>query len=308
MKPIVIFNQRAGSIVRADAPITADTLRAAFAETGMSVDVRGVPGDAVDAAVAEAIAARPDAIIAGGGDGTIATAAARLVDTGLPLGVLPLGTLNHFARDLGLPGEWREAIPLLASSTVRRVDVAEVNGHIFINNCSLGSYAEAVRRRDRLRRDHGHGKWRAMVLAAWSVFRDLRRSRFHVASPEGDLAIRAPFLLVANNCYAGHVLDACLRPRLDDGRLWIYSTRVRSRPALVRLALQSLIRPLGDADSLEVHDRSDAVITVPQGSIPIAADGELLKLKPPLHFRSRPGALHVLAPSAPAANADQETG
>jgi diacylglycerol kinase family enzyme len=176
------------------------------------------------------------------------------------------------------------------------VDVAEVNGRIFINNCSLGSYAEAVRRRDRLRRARGFGKWRAMMLASWGVFRELRRLRLHIETPDRTVALRTPFVLVANNRYTGHVLSSSLRPQLNEGRLWLYTTRAHRHLALIRLMWQSLTRRIDAADELEVHSLTEAKISILHGTLPVAADGEILDVQPPLHFRIRPAALLVLAP------------
>lgn len=296
MKAIAVFNDGAGSVAAPDDPVTAGALREAFAAAGVAVDVRAARGPALADAFRAAVAERPDALFAGGGDGTLSAAAAHLVDTGIPLGPLPLGTLNHFARDLGLPGKWRDAVTVLATCQPRPVDVAEVNGRIFINNCSLGSYAEAVRRRDRLRRENGHGKWRAMALAVWSVFRELHRRRFRVTAPDGTLHLHSPFLVIANNRYAGHVLDASLRPRIDEGRLWLYSTRARGHGAVLRLVLQALVRPFHDADALDLRPATAVTVDVDSHPLPVAADGELLDVKPPLRFRIRPGALRVLAP------------
>ena len=303
MKAIVIFNDGAGSVAAPDDPVTARALRDAFAAAGIVTDVRAARGPALASAFRDAIAQHPDALFAGGGDGTISAAAAHLIATGIPLGPLPLGTLNHFVRDLGLPGKWREAIPLLAASHPRAVDVAEVNGRIFINNCSLGSYAEAVRRRDRLRRENGHGKWRAMALAVWSVFRELHRRRFRLVTTGSTRVVHSPFLVVANNRYAGHVLDASLRPCIDERQLWLYSTRARGRGAVLRLLFQALIRPFHDADALDLFPATEVTIEVDPHPLPVAADGELLDVKPPLRFRIRPGALRVLAPSPKDASA-----
>jgi diacylglycerol kinase family enzyme len=172
-----------------------------------------------------------------------------------------------------------------------------VNGQIFINNCSIGSYAEAVRRRDALRAERGHGKWRAMVLASWSVFRELRRLRLQIETPDRALTLRTPFVLVANNRYTGHVLATSLRPRLDEGRLWIYTTRAHRHAALIRLMWQTLTRRVDEADELEVHSLGEVTINSLRASIPVAADGEVIDVSLPLRFRIRPGALRVLAPA-----------
>lgn len=297
MNALLILNPHAGTIAGAPnglAPAEiVETLRAA----GIRVTQPEPKPAGLDSTLTAAVALRPEVVIVGGGDGTISTAAGVLADTGIPLGVLPLGTLNHFAADLGLPADWRKTVAALAQGSVRQVDVAEANGRVFVNNCSVGSYAEAVRRRDRLRHEQGHGKWRAMVLATLAVWRNFRRMRLRIDTPEGSLTLRTLFVLVANNRYSGGVLDSSLRPRLDEGRLWFYTTRAHRSGALLRLVWQSLTRRVDAADELEVHSATEMTITSERGPMPVAADGELIAPASTLHLRIRPGALRVLAPA-----------
>src|SRR5690606_38017273 len=115
--------------------------------------------------------------------------------------------------------------------------------HVFINNCSIGAYAEAVRRRDALRERRSLGKWRAMALACWQTFRRLHRIRF-ILTTDGARpgTVRSPLLVVANNRYSGHALDRSLRERLDEGRLWLYTAHVHRHLAALRLLWQSIVR------------------------------------------------------------------
>jgi diacylglycerol kinase family enzyme len=301
MNALLILNDGAGSVNGEKDAVTSDAVLGAFSRAGISVAARVAPPKRLCETLQAAADERPDALFVGGGDGTISAAAGCLVDTNIALGVLPLGTFNHFARDLGLPVPWQDALAALAQARPRAVDVGEVNGRIFINNCSLGSYPDAVRERDALRRAHGAAKWLAMLLATIKVFRRLRRLRLRIETPQDTLALRTPFMFVGNNAYSGHVLEHSLRPRLDEGRLWIYTTRAHRRLTLLRLAWQSFIHRIDAADALESHSVSEATVTSASGrAIPIAADGELLDLQPPLRFRIRPRALRVLAPAGEA--------
>ena len=136
-----------------------------------------------------------------------------------------------------------------------------------------------------------------MILASWAVFKELRRLRLQIAIPGETLTLRTPFVLVSNNRYAGRVLASSLRPRLDEGRLWLYTTRARRHGALLRLIWQTLTRKIDEADELEVHAVTEATISLAHGPLPVATDGEVLAVRSPLHFRIRPRALLVLAPS-----------
>jgi diacylglycerol kinase family enzyme len=299
MNDLLILNEAAGFVTRDKGNRSPNALLEAFHSAGVSVELRLAPPRQLCEIINGAIARRPNTIYVGGGDGTISTAAGCLVDSDIALGVLPLGTLNHFAHDLGIPPNAPDAIAALVRGNRRAVDVGEVNGRIFINNCSIGSYADVVRKRDALRRERGAGKWRAMLLATFAVFRQLRRLRLRIESAEKTLALRTPFAVVANNRYSGHVLDSNLRPRLDEGRLWIYTTRAHRHAAVLYLMWQSLLRSIDRVEGLDSFATTEASITRESGSLPIAADGELLDLKPPFRFRCRPAALQIIAPSPP---------
>src|SRR6187397_721074 len=144
MKATVLLNAAAGlrhGQVQAEAARVCDL----FAALGATADVRQVPGlQLMDAARAAASSSECDVVVMGGGDGTMSAGAGGLAGTGKPMGVLPLGTLNHFARDLGIPNELEEAVRNVAEGVVREVDVGEANDRVFLNNSSLGLYPSAV--------------------------------------------------------------------------------------------------------------------------------------------------------------------
>lgn len=303
MEIIVILNSRAGSAPAGPKP---EALRAQLAASGHRADVRTCEPPGMAEACERARRARPDAIFVGGGDGSVRTAAAALAGSGIPLGVLPLGTLNHFAKDLRIPQSWTEAVEVLATGEAVDVDLGEVNGHVFINNCSIGSYAEAVRRRDRLRAQRGWGKWTAMLRAVAGEFRRLRRLRLEISRDgEPPRALRTPMLVIGNNRYTGRVLNPTLRPNLDRGELWIYAIHAHRHLAVLRLVLQSLWRRLDDVGYLEASPARAAVVRGTTGPLVVAADGEVLELPGPLRFRIRPRALRVLVPRATASRERQ---
>jgi diacylglycerol kinase family enzyme len=296
MHVIVILNEEAGSLQGENPTLAPDEVRAAFAGEGVGADVRVVAAGHLVATLTTILDQTPDAIFVGGGDGTISTAASVLAGGDVPLGVLPLGTYNHFARDLGVPSAWRAAVSALVHGERRRVDLGQVNDRTFINNCSIGWYAEAVRKREALRRKHGVRKWWAMLRATTAVFLRLRRMRVQLGLGERALPLRTPFIVVANNRYSGRVLDSSLRPQLNEGRLWIYTTRVRGRLAILRMMLQSLLHELDAPDDLDIHAVTAAELTAELIRPAIALDGEVVDLPWPLRFRSLPGALPVLIP------------
>ena len=168
---VVILNADSGD--RNDLALV-DRLTNLFRRAGSGVDctIRLVHGaDEIADALKTAVGERPSAIVAAGGDGTVSAVVAAIVDTDIALGVLPLGTLNHFAKDLGLPLDLEAAVDRLLSGATRRVDVGEVNGRTFVNNSSLGLYPDIVRDRERQQKRLGRRKWPAFALACLSALR-----------------------------------------------------------------------------------------------------------------------------------------
>ncbi len=297
MNYVVLLNARAGAVHAAEDALTPALVEKEFTARGARCEARLVAPECFDEAMGEAIASRPEAIVVGGGDGTVRSAAERLIDREISLGVLPLGTLNHFAKDLRLPLEWKETVATLCGGVSKCLDVGEVNGRIFVNNCSIGSYAEAVRRRDALRHSRPQAKWSAMLRAALTTFARLRRLRLEIDTGDGPRTKRTPLLVVANNCYSGRLLGTNKRERLDEGRLWVYTLRVHRLLPVLRLVLQALVRRLDETDALDAEPAERLSIRSLRGELPVALDGEIVHLTPPLQFSIRARALRTLVPA-----------
>ena len=187
-------------------------------------------------------------VAVGGGDGTVSAVAAALVDGSVPLGVLPMGTLNHFAKDLGIPLDLEGAVRTLFTGTEARVDVGEVNGRVFLNNSSVGLYPQIVRERER-EQQHGRSKWVAFAHATARVLR--RGVTLHVevqADRGGPHLLDTPFLFVGNNPYKITGLEIGKRARLDCGTLWLCAAPRANRLKLVVLALGALFGRPSPAD------------------------------------------------------------
>jgi diacylglycerol kinase family enzyme len=272
----------------------------AFAAAGAEATVEMAAADALPEAV-KAATSRADAfdvLAIGGGDGTIGTAAAQLADSGIPLGVLPLGTLNHFARDLGIPDQLELACGVIAEGQVRAIDVAEVNGRTFVNNSSIGVYPYMVETRERQRRTLGLGKWGAMALAfAWMI-RRFPVHRLTIRTAEGARRRRTPCAFIGNNRYRLEGGALGTRAALDRGELCVYLARSASRLHFFVLMLKALAgRMMAPRDFEEISAESLAIDSRAR-RLRVALDGEIEKMAPPLRYRIRRGALRVLAPRA----------
>lgn len=261
-------------------------------------------GDEILAAAAKAVADGARMVIAGGGDGTVSAVASRLVDTGVPLGVLPLGTLNHFAKDLGIPLELDQALDVVAHGHAIDVDVGEVNGRVFINNSSLGLYPDVVRNRELQQHHLGRGKWAA--LAAASLHASLR---YPVLSVQlelegGTYERRSAFVFIGNNEYQMEGFSIGARQGLSGGKLSLYVTQRTGRFGLLRLAFLALIGRLRQARDFDMLSARAIVVHTRHKRhkrMRVAIDGEVSMMATPLHYRIRPRALRVMV-AVPDAN------
>ena len=251
---------------------------------------------AVTGAAASAVRAGAAAVVAAGGDGTVNAVASALAGSNTPLGVLPLGTFNHFAKDLGIPVAPEAAVRTILAGRTKRVDVGAVNDRIFVNNSSLGVYPDIVREREVLRQQ-GHWKWTAFAVASARVLRHSRGLVVTITAGESTVGVHTPFLFVGNNQYQVEGLRLGKRTRLDEGRLYAYlAPRVRGRE-LPKLFALALVGRATREDALEAFATCGLKVdTLHQQPLRVALDGEVVPLKTPLIYRVRPLALNVIVP------------
>ncbi len=236
-----------------------------------------------------------DAIVAGGGDGTISSVASEIIGSNKALGVLPFGTLNHFAKDLQIPLDLEGAVQTIIAGHTIEVDFGEVNGHIFLNNSSLGLYPRIVREREKKQR-LGHGKWPAFVWAALSGLRRYPFLEIRLIVEGKQLTLKTPFIFIGNNEYEMETLNIGRRARLDAGRLSLYITNRTGRLGLIRLALRALLGGLRqEKDFLALHTE-EIWLGTKHRRLRVALDGEVTVMEPPLNYRVHPRELRVLAP------------
>jgi diacylglycerol kinase family enzyme len=294
----VVLNATAGT---GCPPEWVDQLREQFASHGVQAHVEQVTeGAQIIPAVRRLLEGGIRTIVAGGGDGTISAVASQLAGTDAVLGVLPLGTLNHFAKDLGMPLEQQDAVAALAAGEVQALDVGEVNGRIFINNSSLGLYPDIVRDRERRQRRLGHSKWRALAEASIGVLRRYPVLRVQIDLEDERHALRTPFLFIGNNAYTMEGFEIGERRSLAEGVLSLYTVQRTGRFGLLRLALMALVRRLDQARDFHVATAREFVVHSGHRRLRVATDGEVTLMETPLRYRLRPGALRVIVPPPPA--------
>lgn len=287
-QPIVVWNPKSGG----GKALKADLATQARARGIEPIELR--PGDDLIQLVRNAVANGADGLAAAGGDGTQALVATIAAEHDLPFACIPAGTRNHFALDLGVDrNDVVGALDAFVSGGELRVDLAEVNGRVFVNNASLGLYAQAVQKQG-----YRDAKLRTILDTAPEMLNDPATSdrpaadaELRFAGPDGQPTTGAVVVLVSNNTYRlGKLLGAGTRPRMDAGKLGIAVMKAPSNGG------SRVAAPWLSWQSEQFTVESD-------GPVPIGIDGEALKLAAPLEFRTRPGALRVrIAPQHPGAS------
>jgi len=293
----VIINERSGTAAKPEA---GPEIQSLFEKHNMRVRLERVrdPGDL--AARARQAASRHDLLVAAGGDGTVSVVAGVAVSTGSSLGVLPMGTLNHFAKDLGLPLELEKAVEAIVAGRVHQVDVGEVNGRIFVNNSSVGLYPRMVWEREAEQR-RGHRKWAAFGIAMLNTWRNYRLTAARLDVDGSATSVRTPFIFVGNNSYTAEGFRLGGRSRLDQGRLSVFVAPECGRFEVLSLPVRALTGRLqADAPPFLGFQAETVTVDVTHRRIRVAIDGEVAMCAPPLVYRIRPRALEVIVAEAPA--------
>jgi Sphingosine kinase and enzymes related to eukaryotic diacylglycerol kinase len=295
MARITILLNRGGGAVAADPRIAA-RVRKAFKDAKLDARVEMIDGGDYEVRC-RAIAKRGDELlVVGGGDGSISAAASALAGSKTALGILPLGTLNHFARDLGLPTDLGEAVQLIARGSQRRVDVAEMNDRIFINNSAIGLYPLMVIDRDQQRKRLGRSKRLAMIVASVRTLARFNHQRLTLTINDEKERIDTPLLFVGNNDYRLDIGAAGQRESLKDGSLSVFVMRKKTRSGLIAASVRALFKRSRDDDMEKIDGVERLRVSSHRSRLAVSLDGEVVRAAPPLDYRIRKRALRVIAP------------
>ena len=282
-----LLNRAAGSSARAAHALRSDR----------RFHVREVePAHIADAVRAEARRGTPRLLVCGG-DGTLSAAIGAAAGTALEIALLPGGTLNHFARDFGVPGDdLTSALEIAVNGTAQPVDLGYVNGHPILNTSSVGVYVDFVRRRERLERHLGYRL--ASAAAAAAVWHNPQPLAVALHTADGaHRRLRTPLLFVG---IQERVLDrAALGVRRAGGvrALHVLVVKEHTRLRIHRLAFRAAavgIDAVVSDHEIECHLTTEATVAMPRRTATVAVDGELLRLTPPLRYQFVPGAARVV--------------
>ncbi|HVF30965.1 MAG TPA: diacylglycerol kinase family protein [Pyrinomonadaceae bacterium] len=290
----VIINSGSGSVLGEE---TSKSLRDRFIAHGIPARVHLAESGAEIERLAKEAVEKAEIVVAGGGDGTISTVASEVSKLGRTLGVLPLGTLNNFSKDLGIPQTLSGAVHTIAQGEVKTIDLAEVNGRIFINNSSIGLYPKIVLRRVEQQR-LGRGKWNAAFWAALQMFRLSPFLKVRIEVNGKAFLRKTPFVFVGNNEYEMDFYNIGRRVALDAGELSVYFLHRGGRWGVAMLLVHTLFGGLRQWKDFEEVSTAEVTIQTRRKNLDVALDGEVRRMRTPLQYRTLPGALKVIVPGS----------
>jgi diacylglycerol kinase family enzyme len=298
MKFAAVLNRGGGTLKTTDLSAFCDRMRETLEAAGHSVVIDVVEGDEIAAALDKAVATRGiDVVLAGGGDGTISAAAARLMGKKKALAILPAGTMNLFARGLGIPQSLDGAVQAFAEGEVVAVDMASANGQPFVHQFSIGMHAKMVQLREKMDFGSRLGKMSASARAAWTTINNPPAMSVTLTIGEAEIMTRTSGIGITNNLFGERHL-----PYADDpagGTLGIYVTMARQRGELLHHFFNVARGRWRDNQHVEIHQTDKAVLEISSSARRLRAvlDGELIKLEPKTVFEIHPKALKVLVPA-----------
>lgn len=276
--------------------LTIEKLQDLFAGEGLTATIDADEDTPLEQRIERAIGGGAEVIVAAGGDGTVTALAGAIVDGDKALAILPLGTANLLARDLGIPLDLGEAVAELATMELRRIDVGEVNGRIFLNNVTVGLLPEIAVGRERIRGRTSLSSKIGFVRHFLRRLFEARRIAIEIGSADGSRVERVQAVAVANNCYDEGVGQFFSRQRLDDGRLTLYVLKRLTLRDMFRLGTEMFLGMWQDDKALVIESVAAVAIRLRRRDVRVMIDGEVERLQVPLRFRIRPLALSVLAP------------
>lgn len=295
MRVRALFNRDGGTLRTMDMELLCQRAREVFEAEGHQLECRIISGGKVAEELAAAAAAPDvDAIVAGGGDGTISTAAAIAFESGKPLGVLPAGTMNLFARALGMPPDIDSALVSIARGRVDHVDVATANGRPFVHQFGVGIHARLVRIRNGMAYGSRLGKMLASLRAILAAAANPPRFEVELRSEKGSVMRIASGIAVSNNPLDDGPVPVAAS--LNDGLLGVYVAASVTSGELLNLALDVMTgRWRANAVVSEVEVR-EVMLHFPKRKRGTHAviDGELIDLERSVTLKVHPAALPVI--------------
>ena len=285
---LVVYNEKSGSSDK-------EALQKAFTATGLQPDYIAINSRSLKPTL-ETLRSDPKAIIvAAGGDGTINSVAANVMGGACALGIMPLGTLNHFAKAVKIPQDLPQAAQVIAQGATTQVDIGSVNSRVFVNNASIGFYPRSLRFREEYTQKIG--KWPAAAIGLAHAMLHPRRYAVDIVVNGSTQSLKTPFVFIGNNEYQRSGMGLSGRASLHEGILALYVIKKTQPVGIFRALLHTFLTKKRRAHDFAIHKTTTATIhSNKYTKLRVACDGESFLLRTPLRFASHPGALRVIIP------------
>lgn len=237
-----------------------------------------------------------EVVMVAGGDGSIRSAAQFLYNTEVTLAIWPIGTFNHFAKTLNIPEDLEKNLQLIQKHTIRKVDLAEVNDHVFINNASIGLYPKILKVREKYTELFSRNKLFKIFLTIMNVFSPIAVYKIALEINNKQEVYDSLLIFLGNNYYSVDLEDFGERDTLAKEELSMYILKCKNKKEFFKILLKVLFRINKVEDYLEQYTIQSCCINANNKSVDIALDGEIFKMNTPLNFKTQPKALKVIAP------------
>ena len=287
----MFFNPSSGAKL---SPAEATALKAEAELSGLEV-LQVTPQLDCAALIRERLDRGQRLFVAAGGDGTINTVVQPLINSEAVFGVIPVGTYNHFAKDLGIPLPWKEALDVVVNGTVKQVDSARINDRFFLNNISMGLYPELVAKREAKGRDYP--RWKARLFAAWSTLQHYPHIAATLESANHHEVVKTHVLMISNNCYdLSRMGIEASRMGLEEGRLSVYWLPHMPRLVLMSFVAHYLAGRVHHAPGFRSFRTARIMMNSPRKQLDVGVDGEVMTFTTPLVITTVPQSLLVKVP------------
>ncbi len=279
----VILNARSGSQRSREA---CRAIEKVFREADRSFHISVVSGKEIGRVAREKAESDCEVLVAAGGDGTICGVAEVARASGKTLGVLPLGTFNYFAKNLGIPLETEAAARVILEGKTVRAPVLDLDGRLILNNTSIGIHPAVLMKRRQLYRRWGRHQLSAYFSVVLTAFQPAPRLRVRLATDGGEIVRETPLVLVCSNAFQMETFALEGKECLEEGKFALFVARHSGRATIVRLGLRTVLRRLRAEIDYEVICSTEVTIeTLRRRRLRAAVDGELEKLNSPMRFR-----------------------
>ncbi len=293
----VILNAKSGSQKAEEAH---NAIERVLSQSGRPYRITVPAKNELGKVVKEKAASECEVLVAAGGDGTICCVAEAALKSGKTLGVIPLGTFNYFAKNLGISLEPDKATEVLLGDHTVRASVLDLDGRLILNNTSIGIHPAVLLKRRQMYRRWGRNQLSAYVSVIMMAFQPPPRLRVKLALSEGEVARETPLVMVCSNAFQMEAFGLAGKECLAEGKFALYVARMAGPATIFKHGVRTMLRKLRPEIDYEVICTSDVTIETHRRRFRAAVDGELEELKSPLRFRVKSEALCVLAPEEPA--------